>query len=138
MQMQPPTPPSPLSLPQAPRAGSFWKSEARPLPPGLPCQAALLPQLDAIRAKHAPRALHLARVAYKALEALQELEETMDEDARALYLHYVRDLQDYKLTFEHECPERAEEYDDTATFLKDAILVVGAMEFESLPTTTTA
>ena len=42
----------------------------------------------------------------------------------------MRDFQDYKLTFEHECPDRAEEYDDAAPFLKDAIHVVRGMEVE--------
>ena len=94
-------------------------------------KAALLLQLEAIRAKRAPRVLELARVALAALDALQELEEAMDEEARALYPHYVRDFQDYKLTFDHENPDLAEEYDDAAPFLKDAIHVVRGMEVEA-------
>ena len=94
-------------------------------------RAALLLQLEAIRAKRAPRVLELARVALAALDALQELEEAMDEEARALYPHYVRDFQDYKLTFEHEYPDRAEEYDDAAPFLQDAIHAVRGMEVDA-------
>ena len=93
-------------------------------------KATLLPQLQAIRA---PPVLERAAVALEALRlhTLEENEEAMDDAALAFYPHFVRDLQDYKLTFEHECPERAEEYDDIETFLQQAILVVEAMEAEA-------
>ncbi len=46
-------------------------------------KAALLPQLVAIRAKHAGRALELARAAKDALRELELLEDRMDDEARA-------------------------------------------------------
>jgi hypothetical protein len=127
----PPSTPAPTVAPGAPRRPLLIKRSKSTPALSAEDKAALLPQLKALRAKHAPRVLHLARIALEALEALQELEESMDEDARALYPHYVNDLQDYKLTFEHDYPDRAEQYDDDAPFLQQAILVVEAMEAEA-------
>ncbi len=113
MQTQPSTP-APTVAPCAPLRSRLIKRSKSSTPASLSSEdkAALLPKLKAIRTKHAPRALHLAHIAQEVIVALQELEETMDEDTRALYPHYVCDLQDYKLTFGHEYPERAEEYDN--------------------------
>jgi hypothetical protein len=128
----PPSTPAPTVAPGAPIRQRFIAKRSKSTPAlSAEDKAALIPQLQAIRAKHAPRVLYLARIALEALEALQDLEDTMDEEARALYPEYVHDLQDYKLTFEHECPERAEQYDDDAPFLQQAILVVEAMEAEA-------
>ena len=68
------------------------------------------------------------RVALDALNALEQLEDAMDEEARALYPRYQSDIQDYTLTFEHEYPERAELYNDKAPFLDDVIRVVEDIE----------
>ena len=51
----------------------------------------------------------------------------MDDEARALYPHYARDIHEYKLTFEHDYPESAEEYDDDAPFFENALHVVQAI-----------
>ena len=127
-----PSAPAPTVAPGAPIRQRFCMKRSKTTPALLAeDKAARLPMLKALRAKHAPRVLHLARIALEALEALQELEESMDEDARALYPHYVNDLQDYKLTFEHDYPDHAEQYDDDAPFLQQAILVVEAMEAEA-------
>ncbi len=112
----PPSTPAPTVAPGAPRRPLLIKRSKSTPALSAEDKAALLPQLKALRAKHAPCVLYLARIALEALEALEELEETMDEEARALYPHYVHDLQDYMLTFEHEYPERTEQYDDDAPF----------------------
>jgi hypothetical protein len=78
------------------------------------------------------------RIAFEALHALEEIEENMDEDARALYPHHVRDIQDYKLTFQHDYPERAEEYNDTVPFLEDATTMLQTMEQEAAAVDTAA
>jgi len=90
-----------------------------------------MPQLAALRAKHAPRVLELARVAFDALNELEQIEDTMDEEARAFYPHYVRDIQDHKLTFQHDYPACSEEYDDSAPFLEEAATVVADMRKEA-------
>ena len=90
-------------------------------------KAALLPKLKALRAKHAPRALELARAAADALRELCALEDAMDDEARALHPRYARDIRDYKLTFEHEYKELAEECDDDAPFLDAVLDVVDAV-----------
>ena len=131
MQTPPPTPP-PTVAPGAPRRPLLIKRSKTT--PGLSPEdkAALMPQLKAIRAKHAPVAFELARVALDALNKLEQLEDAMDEEARALYPRYVRDIQDYKLTFQHDYPDRAEKYDDDTPFLENAIRVVQGMETEAV------
>ena len=94
-------------------------------------KAALLPKLKALRVKHAPRAFELAGVAIDALRELCALENAMDDEACALYPHYTRDILDYKLTFQHDYPDRAEEYDDDAPFLDNALEVVQAIAIEA-------
>jgi hypothetical protein len=137
MQTPPPTPP-PTVAPGAPRRPLLIK-RSKTTTPALSAEdkAALMPQLKAIRAKHAPRVLELTRVALDALNALEQLEDAMDEEARALYPSYVRDIQDYKLTFQHDYPQRAEEYDDAAPFLEQAVDVIADMRKEAEATTTT-
>ena len=132
MQTPPPTPP-PTVAPGAPRRPLLIKrSKKTTLALSAEDKAALMPQLKAIRAKHAPVAFELARVALDALNKLEQLEDAMDEEARALYPRYVRDIQDYKLTFQHDYPDRAEEYDDDTPFLENAISVVQGMESEAV------
>ena len=127
----PPSTPAPTVAPGAPRRPLLIKRSKSTPALSAEDKAALLPKLKAIRAKHAPRVLELARVAFHALNELENIEATMGDEARALYPHYVHDLQDYKLTFEHDYPDRAEQYDDDAPFLQQAILVVEAMEAEA-------
>jgi hypothetical protein len=127
----PPSTPAPTVAPGAPRRPLLIKRSKSTPALSAEDKAALMPQLRALREKHAPRVLELAVIAIQAMRELRTLEDTMDDEARALYPHYVRDLQDYKLTFEHDYPERAEEYDDDGPFLENALLVVEAMETEA-------
>ena len=132
MQTQPSTPTPPVA--PARNAGRFLSSGAKPRlrQPALSAEdkAALLPQLTALRAKHAPRVLELAGVAIQAFRSLDTLEETVHDEACALFPQYVRDLQDYRLIFQHEYPERAEEFDDAVPFLEQAMLIMEAIETE--------
>ena len=91
-------------------------------------KAALLPQLVAIRAKHAPRALELARAAKAALSELELLEDRMDDEARALCPKYMRALPDFQLTFEAAYREHAEENDNELHFLAECSETVEGIE----------
>ena len=84
-----------------------------------------------MRAKNASRVFALTRVALDAMNELERIEDAMDSEARALYPGYVSDIQGFKLTFQHEYPERAEEYDDSAPFLEEAATVVADMSAEA-------
>ena len=97
MQTPPPTPP-PTVAPGAPRRPLLIRRSKTTPALSAEDKAALMPQLKAIRAKHAPRVLELTRVALDALNALEQLEGATDEEARALYPSYVRDIED--------CPSR--------------------------------
>jgi hypothetical protein len=90
-------------------------------------------QLAVLRAKHAPRVFELARVALDALNELEQIEDAVDDEARTLCPSYVRDIQDYKLSFRHEYPDRAEEYKDPAPFrvLEQAVTVIADMRKEA-------
>ena len=79
----PPSTPAPTVSPGAPREPlSIKRSKTKPAF-SAEDKAALLPKLKALRAKHAPRALELARVATDALRELCALENDMDDEARA-------------------------------------------------------
>ena len=124
--------PAPTVAPGAPRRQLLIKRSKSTPALSAEDKAALLSKLKALRAKHAPRALELARVATDALCDFCALENAMDDEARDLYTHYARDIHDYKLTFEeHEYPEGAEEYDDDAPFLENALHVVQAIATEA-------
>jgi hypothetical protein len=49
-------------------------------------------QLTAFRAKHAPRVSKLAHVAFDALNELEQIEDAMDDEARARCPRYVPHL----------------------------------------------
>jgi hypothetical protein len=137
MQTPPSTPASTTVAPGAPLRPRLIKRPKSTMSSATPTlaaedKAALLPKLRALRATHAPRAFELAQVALEALHELQALDEAMDEEARVLYPRYVHDLHDYKLTFQHEYPERAELYDDKAPFLEDVIRMVEDIETEAV------
>ena len=94
-------------------------------------KAALLPQLVAIRAKHAGRALELARAAKDALRELELLEDRMDDEARALCPKYMRALPDFQLTFEAAYREHAEENDNELHFLAECSETVEGIELRA-------
>ena len=128
----PPSTPAPTVAPGAPIRQRFVAKRSKTTPAlSAEDKAALLPKLKALRLKHAPRAFELARVAIDTLRELCALENDMDDEARALYPHYTRDILDYKLTFQHDYPDRAEEYDDDGLFLDNALDVVQAIATEA-------
>jgi hypothetical protein len=128
----PPSTPAPTVAPGAPIRPRFIAKRSKSTPAlSAEDKAALLPKLKAIRAKHAPRVLELTALALEAIHALEVIEDTMDNEARALYPHYVRDIHDYKLTFQLEYPERAEELDEDLPLLEHALQAVGTMEAEA-------
>ena len=66
-----------------------------------------------------------------ALNELEQIEDAVDDEPRALYPRSVCDIQDYMLTVQHEYPERVEQYDDASPFLKEAATVIEDMRKEA-------
>jgi hypothetical protein len=97
-------------------------------------RALLVPQLVAIRAKYAPRALELALAAKNALRELELLEDRMDDEALALCPKYQRALPQFQLTFETHYRELAEENDTELHFLAECVETVEGIEREAAAT----
>ena len=75
--------------------------------------------------------LELTKTALDALHKLEEIEETMDTEARKVHDDYVNVIQDYKVTFQSFYQEHSEEFDEPPPTLEDALVMVGRMNEEA-------
>ncbi len=87
----------------------------------------IIEALSQIKNKRADVVLELTQTALDALLKLEEIEETMDAEARKVHKDYVSVIQDYKVTFRSDYPEDEEELDYPPATLEDARFLVQMM-----------
>jgi hypothetical protein len=94
-------------------------------------RAPITEALKEIKKKRAYTVLELTKTALDALHKLEEIEETMETEARKVHDDYVNVIQDYKVTFQPFYPEHLEELDEPPPTLEDALVMVGRMNEEA-------
>jgi hypothetical protein len=89
--------------------------------------AHIIEALSKIKKRKAAIVLELTQTALDALLKLEEIEVTMDEEARKVHEDYVNSIEDYKVTFQPFYQEQAEELDEPPPTLEDARFLVQKM-----------
>ena len=89
--------------------------------------APIIEALGAIKKKKAEIVLALTQTALDALLKLEAIEEEIDAEARKVHEDYVNVIRGFKVTFQSDYPEHAEELDDPPATLEDARFLVQQM-----------
>jgi DNA phosphorothioation-dependent restriction protein DptG len=98
--------------------------------------APIIEALSEIKKRKAAIVLELTQTALDALLKLEEIEATMDEEARKVHEDYVNSIEDYKVTFQPFYQEQAEELDEPPPTLEDARFLVQKMNQDASNTLT--